>query len=151
MIFGVIMLLTAIFVLGAGFIAGDIMTFAGIGIFLLIASPFIENTLYNDILCFVSVFVNIGLYMLTYSIFTLIFVGRKGLAGAITTTTTYVDHLPDPEEEIDEEYVPQPIPELQPKEEPRRQPKFCQFCGSEILPDAKFCDMCGARLESDGE
>ena len=146
MVFGVIMAFTAMFVLGAGFIAGDIMTCLGAAIFMLVASPFIEDILYNDILCFIAIFVNIGLYMLLFSVFTLVFVGRKGLAGAITTTTTYVDELPDLAEEVDEEYDSQDIPELMPREEPVVAPIYCRYCGNEIAPGANFCDMCGARL-----
>jgi len=156
LVFGVIMALSAIFVLGAGFVAGNIMTCAGVGVFLLIASTFMENALYNDILCFVSVFANIGFYMLLYSVLTLIFVGRKGLAGAITTTTTYVDKLPDLEEEVDEESTFNPdaapyVPEMDKKPEEPAGNRFCQFCGSEIEAGSKFCDMCGARLNQDGE
>lgn len=156
MVFGVIMALTAIFVLGAGFVAADIITGLGVGILLLVASPFIEDILYNDLSCFIGMFVNIGLYMLTYSVLTLIILGRKGLAGAITTTTTYVDKLPEPEEVFDEESTFNPnaapyVPEMDKKPEEPAGNKFCQFCGSEIEAGSKFCDMCGARLTQDDE
>ncbi len=148
LVFGVIMLFSAIFVLGAGFVAGNIMTSAGLGIFFWIGSAFLENILYNDILCFVSMFVNIGFYMLLYSVLTLIFVGRKGLAGAITTTTTYVDHIEDLDDLIDEEdmYTPNSSPMVEQKEEPVQKAQYCKYCGSELLPGANFCDMCGSKM-----
>ena len=123
----------------------------GAGMFFLVGSAFIENVLYNDILCFIATFVNIGIYMLIYGVFTLIFVGRKGLAGAVVTTTTYVDKLPDDVEEVETEEFEYNQTEFIEPQAPVVEEKVCRFCGNRLEPTDKFCDMCGARIVSDGE
>ena len=58
-------LLILIFSLGSELVAGVIFTLVGTSMFFLIGCQFIENILFNDILCFISMFVNIGIFMLT--------------------------------------------------------------------------------------
>ena len=77
LIFGVSMLVSLIFKLGVEFNAGFIMMFVGLAFLVAIGCPFIENILYNDIVCFLLMFVNAGLSILIYLLFEFIFDRNK--------------------------------------------------------------------------
>lgn len=89
LIFAVAMLVSLIFKLGIEFNAGFIMMFIGFAFLGLIGCPFIENILYNDIVCFLLMFVNVGLSILLYLLFVFIFDRNKKSDGKVDSEKTF--------------------------------------------------------------
>ena len=66
--FAIAMLISLIFDLGVIFNAGVVFTALGLAFAFLAGGPIIENFFYNDIMCFISLFINIGIFFLLYQL-----------------------------------------------------------------------------------
>lgn len=86
LVLAIILTLSVIFSLGIIFIAGTISTGLGLSLSTLVGSTFIENFFFNDIICFLSMFTNVGLYFFTYGMMILILVGKNGLNNSSNNT-----------------------------------------------------------------
>ena len=62
------MLISLIFDLGVIFNAGVVFVALGLAFAFLACGPIIENFFYNDIMCFISLFINIGIFFLLYQL-----------------------------------------------------------------------------------
>lgn len=142
----IMLLLTAIFSLGIEFIAGTIFTSAGLAIFFVIGCQFIENLWFNDLSCFMTLFVNIGIYMLLVGILNLIFPKKN-------------DQEPIIEPESLEESMSNLKKRLKLKHNKNSQNSFkqpnefltknhqCKNCGAPMSKSHKFCTNCGSKRD----
>ena len=132
--------LITIFSLGIEFIAGTIFSFASLSIFFLVNSQFFENMLYNDISCFLAMFINVGLYAILAGFLTLIIPIKN------ETTPTPLSK---------EESMKNLKARLHKKYSNIHNDKTlnnsiackCKNCGAEIEQTHKFCTNCGTKKD----
>ena len=135
--FAVIMLLTAIFTLGAEFMAGSIFAVISFGILGFLLSQIIENAIFSDIVCFISAFTNIGIYMLIFGFISSIISKKENkklpaYASSNGTSSTNIETSASNQMESQTETI--------------ETSKKCKHCGSEVSSENKFCTNCGNKV-----
>lgn len=142
----IMLLLITFFSLGIEFIAGTIFFFAGLAIFFVIGCQFIENLWFNDLSCFMALFINIGLYMLVAGVLSLIFPQK-------------ISSQPEPTPITQEESMSNLKKRLKLKYSKNLQTTFkqnndfliktlkCKSCGATMSESHKFCEHCGTKRD----
>ena len=120
--FAVIMLLVAILGLGVELAAGGIMSLLGVGLAILVGSQFIENILYNDLVCFLFAFIDLGLALMIYGILSKI--------------------LKKPESVVSYNNVLAQENQV----ESLKFERVCSYCGSKLKENENQCECCGASV-----
>ena len=138
--FAGLMLLVLLFKLGSEFMAGII--FAGISFAILVAlsSQLIENFLYNDIICFCTVFANVGIYMITCGVLT-------ALLGKKVKDDEGYNELKTQTAGVTSQQSLNYSEENHEQSETEEQHMYCKSCSCEISPTDKFCQNCGSKIE----
>lgn len=125
----ILILLSLILKFGMELSAGAIMCSIGLVLMFVVGCQFIENMIFNDLVCFTSMFANAGLSILVYSVLNKIFPGKAmGLSES-------QEIIPAVHEVLEKEHVAE----------------SCTYCGSELLPNANFCENCGAKISKNEE
>lgn len=120
--FAALMLLVAILGLSIEFSAGGIMMFIGVALAVLVGCQFIENILYNDLVCFMFAFINMGLALIIYGVLSKIF--KKP---ALENAAQNVNYEKEAEE----------VSFINNK-------RVCSYCGNILKEDENQCEACGA-------
>ena len=126
--FAIMMSLVAIFSLGIEFIAGSIFMCVGLAGMFLVGSPLFENFVFNDIICFISIFANVGVYMLLTGVLSLIF-GRDIVFGNSTFGHVKKEDALKHEQEVGI--------------------LTCRKCGAKVSSDENFCYYCGTKIDEE--
>ena len=82
--FALLLLMLTIFSAKVEIYAGVIATFIGAILAVLIGSPIIENFFYNDIVCFLFMFINVGIFWLTAGVVSIIDENKKQARASLT-------------------------------------------------------------------
>lgn len=142
----ILLALITIFSLGVEFIAGLIFFFGGLAIFFLIGSPFIENIWFNDLSCFCSLFINIGIYMLLVGVFNLIFI-KKEEPSTTPKPISKEESLSNLKKRLKQKYNNTSNESFKQKNETLSQNLTCKNCGSKISKTDNFCQFCGTKVK----
>ena len=126
--FAIMMSLVAIFSLGIEFIAGSIFVCFGLAGMFLVGSPLFENFVFNDSICFISIFANVGVYMLLTGVLSLIF-GRDIVFGSSTFGHVKKEDALKHEQEVGI--------------------LTCRKCGAKVSSDENFCYYCGTKIDEE--
>ena len=135
--FACLMLLFAIFGLGAEFIGGAVFMLIGAALMFVIGSPLFENFLYNDLTCFALLFANVGVCLILAGLLSLIF-GKFAVYGLYNTEIAYILTLV--ESEYGEHY------DIENPHLNDNNGLCCDNCGEPIGENDKFCGNCGKKL-----
>ena len=124
--FSIMMLLVAIFSLGIEFVAGSIFMCFGLAVMFFVGAPIFENFVYNDIICFINIFANVGLYMLISGILSLIF-GREVVFGGAMFGHVKKEDAYKFEQEVGL--------------------LTCKKCGAKVSVYDEICFYCGTKID----
>jgi len=142
----ILLALITIFSLGVEFTAGLVFFFAGLAIFFLIGSPFIENIWFNDLSCFCSLFINIGIYMLLVGILNLIFI-KKEEPETPQEPISKEESLSNLKKRLKLKYNKTTNESFKQENETLTKSLTCKNCGAPIPSTHKFCTHCGTKKD----
>ena len=133
--------LITIFSLGIEFIAGTIFFFSGLAFFFVIGCQFIENIWFNDLSCFMSMFINVGIYMLLAGIINLFLPEKQEPQ---TRPISQEESMSNLKKRLKQKYSnSQPLNQKDDLEKTYT----CKNCGTSIPDSHKFCDNCGTKKD----
>ena len=140
----ILLIITAIFSLGVEFIAGTIFLTIGLSLFFVIGCQFIENIWFNDLSCFSSLFVNIGIYMLIAGILNLVFPDKKDIQPQEPISKE--ESMANLKARLKQKYNT----DSQTTSDETKQnlsSSNCKSCGAPMPESHKFCTHCGTKKD----
>lgn len=140
----IMLALITIFSLGIEFIAGTIFVFSGLALFFVIGCQFIENIMFNDISCFMSMFINIGLYMLIAGVINL-FSPKNKNTQLETASISQEDSISNLKKKLTQKYKHKSEPTIKQNNDDLK--TTCKNCGATISNSHKFCENCGTKKD----
>ncbi len=127
----IVLFLYVIFKFKTELFAGMIFFSVSLAVLFLVCSQFIENSFYNDVVCFLGAFVNIGLYMISYGFMDVFCNRQKQALNEAVDSITIEEKLYQTKNKT--------IKNLQ------KDGIICVKCGKKINSSDKFCYNCGHK------
>lgn len=140
----IMLALITIFSLGIEFIAGTIFLFAGLALLFVVGCQFIENLWYNDLSCFMSMFINIGIYMLIVGVINLFLPEKQE---SQTKPISQEESMSNLKKRLKLKYNNNSQTDFKQKSDYLIKTYTCKNCGAAIPNSHKFCENCGTKKD----